>query len=61
MTTWFVVTFWMGGINAAFSMNRARGVGLARSALAALTWPLGLAYGLCLRFYVNSDWKDAGR
>lgn len=61
MTDWFAVVFWMGGIGAAFSMNRARGVGRLRSSLEALAWPAGLAYGLCLRFYVNSDWKDAGR
>lgn len=61
MTAWLVAAFWIGGMGAAYKMNRARGVGLVVSALEALAWPAGLAHGLCLRFYVNSDWKDTCR
>lgn len=56
MTAWLAGVFWIGGIGAAYSMNRARGIGRGLSAMEALVWPAGLAYGLCIQFYVNSDW-----
>jgi len=56
MTTWIAVMIWFGGISAAYALNRGRGTGRFWSALEALTWPAGLGYGICIRFYVNRNW-----
>ena len=52
----FVFMIWFGGLPAAYTLNRARGTGRFWAALEAIAWPAGLGYGICLRFYVNSDW-----
>lgn len=48
--------FWLGGMPAAYRMNRENGMGRISAAGEAFIWLWGLGHGICLRFYVNSDW-----
>lgn len=56
MTT-FIAFFWIGGIAAAYRLNRSRGVGPISSSFEALMWPAGVGYYVARRYYVNSDWS----
>lgn len=50
--------FYTGGVFAAYRLHRKTGQGRFWSSFDALAWPDGLGYGICRKFYVNSDWMD---
>lgn len=51
-----VIMMWIGGMSAAYRLNRREGLSRLSSGMEAFVWPFGLGYGICLSFYINSDW-----
>jgi hypothetical protein len=58
--TWIALMVYVGGFGAAYRKDR-RYFGRFQSALEAFVWPCGVGNFIASRFYVNSDWPEAGR
>lgn len=54
--TMLAIIFWLGGMSAAYRLNRQKGLTRLASGREAFIWIFGLGYGICMRFYINDDW-----